>query len=145
MEAKQRQGDSSKLAQRRAEHCLSMLLAFFELVVVLFLFSPLPVAKSFHQSPVSLGRFPKTERGKRLELLRTILQDANQEYPAESWRCSDAVGHAAVKSCGFPIEKVQVWAEELDEVVCAWPMIDESVQRGLIAIARAQSCRSVRR
>jgi hypothetical protein len=45
MEAKQRQGDSSKLAQRRAEHCLSMLLAFFELVVVLFLFSPLPVAK----------------------------------------------------------------------------------------------------
>jgi hypothetical protein len=72
------------------------------------------------------------------------VQDANQEYPAEVLNGADAAGNAHAKSCEFPAEKVAAWAEELDEIVCAWPMIGESVQHGLLAIVRAQSRRAMR-
>jgi len=83
------------------------------------------------------------ERAKRLELLRMLLQEANQEYPAESWNNFDAAGNAQTKSRKISIGKVAVWAEELDEIVGVWPMIGESVRRGLMAIIRAQNSRSV--
>lgn len=84
------------------------------------------------------------ERAKRLELLRALLQAANQEDPIATMNSPDAAGNAQVKSREFPIEKVVAWAEELEEIVRAWPMIGESVQHGLIAIVRAQSSRTVR-
>ena len=84
------------------------------------------------------------ERAKRLELLRALLQEANREGLLATSNGYDAAGNAQGGNRGLPVEKVQVWAEELDEIVCAWPMIGESVQYGLMAIVRAQSSRSVR-
>jgi hypothetical protein len=92
----------------------------------------------------STGVSLKLERAKRLELLRALLQEANREEPITTTNSCDAAGNAQAKSREFPIEKVAAWAEELDEIVCAWPMVGESVQHGLLAIVRAQSSRSAR-
>ncbi len=80
----------------------------------------------------------------RLELLRALLQEANREGLLATSNGYDAAGNAQGGNSGLPAEKVPAWAEELDDIVCAWPMIGESVQHGLMVIVRAQSSRSVR-
>ena len=73
-----------------------------------------------------------------------LLQEANRECLIATSNSYDAAGYAQGEIRGFLIEKLAAWAEELDELVCAWPMIGESVQHGLLAIVRAQSRRAMR-
>ena len=84
------------------------------------------------------------ERAKRLELTRTLLQACSEKETYATAAILDVAGNAQAKNHRFPTEKVQAWAEELDEIVCAWPMIGYSVQHGLMAIVRSQCSRSGR-
>lgn len=49
-----------------------------------------------------------------------------------------------MRSASFPTTKMQVWAEELEEIVCAWPTIADGVHHGMIEIIRAQRSDSSR-
>jgi hypothetical protein len=84
------------------------------------------------------------ERAKRLELLRELLQACSEEATCAAVANPDVAGDAHTNKRGFSAEKVQAWADELDEIVRAWPIIGNSIQHGLMAIIRAQTTQSVR-
>ena len=82
------------------------------------------------------------ERAKRLELISLLLQVfADSEY-CETFKKSNTAGHAPDKNGEFCVEKMRIWAAEIDEIIRVWPVIGPGVQQGLLAIVRAQGLRS---
>ncbi len=82
------------------------------------------------------------ERAKRLELIALLLQASINDGYCETKPEVNVAGHAPDKIGGFPVEKMQVWAGEIDEIIRVWPVIGQGVQQGLLAIVRAQGLRS---
>jgi len=79
------------------------------------------------------------ERAKRLELITLLLQAAIEPDTYDFNEELNAAGHAQAENRDFPLEKLQQWAAELDEIVRAWPITGAGLQQGLMAIVRAQS------
>jgi hypothetical protein len=104
-----------------------------------------PVALSRKKAPRFATRgLIEMERAKRLELLRSILQMCLGEAAYGKLTQSSAAGAAHVRSVSFLTTKMQVWAEELEEIVRAWPTIADGVHHGMIEIVRAQRSGSSR-
>jgi hypothetical protein len=82
------------------------------------------------------------ERAKRLELIALLLQTSTDYICCETVAEVNVAGHAPDKIGGFPVEKMRVWAGEIDEIIRGWPVIGQGVQQGLLAIVCAQGLRS---
>ena len=82
------------------------------------------------------------ERAKRLELIDLLLQVSVDKISCEISTKSNAAGHALDKNSDFCVEKMRIWAGEIDEIIRVWPVIGQGVQQGLLAIVRAQNLRS---
>ncbi len=87
----------------------------------------------------NLRRFLKMERAKRLELIRDILQPYLNSYTYDTVLPSNAAIDASQFKAAVSSDQLNAWTTELEEIVRAWPMLNPSVQGGLMAIIRSQA------
>ena len=84
----------------------------------------------------------ESRRPTKLELIGLLLQVFAYNECCETLKKSNTAGHAPDKNGEFCVEKMRIWAAEIDEIIRGWPVIGPGVQQGLLAIVRAQGLRS---
>jgi hypothetical protein len=103
------------------------------------------VALGHEKAPaVTTGRLSKMERAKRLELIASLLQACLGKEAYESLTQRPAHAHAHGENHAFAEDKLAVWAEELHEIIAAWPSIGSNLQNGLTALVRSQKTPTLR-
>ena len=75
------------------------------------------------------------ERAKRLELLRSILQDTVDQSTCDCHTANEGAGGAHAPKAPSELDR---WSLETEEVLAAWPALATGIRQGVVALVRSQ-------